>query len=121
VQTVFLELLDGRLSTPEEARAFLEPIRRPPAAQGDDQAAPRQTQLEAKLKEHSFDDEEPEDHLEEDEELDLVVGDDDDLELDLHLPKVELDVDLIEDSEAALEDKDEEEDLGLEPVLPLAP
>jgi tRNA nucleotidyltransferase/poly(A) polymerase len=110
VQTVFLELLDGKLSTPEEARAFLEPysppapppqvtIKRPRAKRG----------AEAKLKGDSFDDE-PEDHLEVDEDLDDLGGDDDDLGLDLHLPKVDLDVDLTEESETATGDNEEEEE-----------
>jgi tRNA nucleotidyltransferase/poly(A) polymerase len=117
VQTVFLELLDGKLATPEEARAFLEPysppapppqvtIKRPRAKRG----------AEAKLKGDSFDDE-PEDHLEVDEDLDDLGGDDDDLGLDLHLPKVDLDVDLTEESEAtAGDDEDEEEDRHPKPA-----
>jgi tRNA nucleotidyltransferase/poly(A) polymerase len=117
VQTVFLELLDGKLATPEEARAFLEPysppapppqvtIKRPRAKRG----------TEAKLKGDSFDDE-PEDHLEVDEDLDDLGGDDDDLGLDLHLPKVDLDVDLTEESEAtAGDDEDEEEDRHPKPA-----
>jgi tRNA nucleotidyltransferase/poly(A) polymerase len=112
VESLFLELLDGKLATPEEARAFLEPhsppapppqvtIKRPRAKRGS----------EAKLKEQSFDDEEEsEGELDEDEDLDDIGGDDDDLDLGLHLPKVELDVDLADDSEAVLAD-DEDEDL----------
>jgi tRNA nucleotidyltransferase/poly(A) polymerase len=122
VQTVFLELLDGKLATPEEARAFLEPysppapppqvtIKRPRAKRG----------TEAKLKGDSFDDE-PEDHLEVDEDLDDLGGDDDDLGLDLHLPKVDLDVDLTEESEAtAGDDEDEEEDRHPKPAPKSAP
>ncbi len=111
VQTVFLELLDGKLATPEEARAFLEPhsppapppqvtIKRPRAKRG----------AETKLKGDSFE-EESEDHLDDDEELDDIVVTDDDLDLGLHLPKVELDLDLAEESGAASgEDEEEEED-----------
>ncbi len=108
VHAVFLELLDGKLSTPEEARTFLEPhsppapppqvtIKRPRAKRG----------AEAKLKGDSFDDE-SEDHLEDDEDLDEIGGDDDELALGLHLPKVELEADLGEESEDAA-DEDEEE------------
>jgi tRNA nucleotidyltransferase/poly(A) polymerase len=115
VEAVFLELLDGKLATPEEARAYLEPhsppapppqvtIKRPRAKRG----------AEAKLKEQSFDDEEEsEDALDEDEDLDDIGGDDDDLDLGLHLPKVELDVDNADDAEVVLtddEDLDEDED-----------
>src|SRR5208282_3134380 len=65
LHTVFLELIDGRLATPEEARELLEPhsppapppqvtIKRPRAKRG----------AEAKIKEHSYDDdEESEDEL----------------------------------------------------------
>jgi len=112
VQAVFLELLDGKLSTPEEARAFLEPysppaplvpvtVKRPRAKRG----------AEAKLKERSFEDEESEDDEEEDDELDEVGGDDDDLDLGLHLPKVDLDIDLTDESETvAADEEDDEED-----------
>jgi tRNA nucleotidyltransferase/poly(A) polymerase len=112
VHSVFLELLDGKLSTPEEARAFLEPhsppapppqvtIKRPRAKRG----------AEAKLKGDSFDDE-SEDHLDDDEDLDDMGGDDDDLSIGLHLPKVDLEADLGEGSEAAADDDEDEEESG---------
>jgi tRNA nucleotidyltransferase/poly(A) polymerase len=107
LHTVFLELIDGRLATPEEARELLEPhsppapppqvtIKRPRAKRG----------AEAKIKEHSYDDdEESEDELDEDEDLDDIGGDDDDLDLSLNLPKAVL------GSESADEaDEDEEEE-----------
>jgi tRNA nucleotidyltransferase (CCA-adding enzyme) len=115
VQTVFLELLDGKLAAPEELRAFLEPhsppapppqvtIKRPRAKRGAD----------AKLKEDSFDDDvESEDHVGDDEDLDDIGGDDDDL--GLNLPKVNLHIDLLEESDtftAAAEDEDEDEDMN---------
>jgi tRNA nucleotidyltransferase/poly(A) polymerase len=119
VHAVFLELLDGKLSTPEEARAFLEPhsppapppqvtIKRPRAKRG----------AEAKLKEQSFDDEEEsEAGLDDDEDLDDIGGEDDDLDLGLHLPKVDLDADLADDSEAAIgEDEDEDDEMSSEPA-----
>ena len=125
VESIFLELLDGKLATPEEARAFLEPhsppapppqvtIKRPRAKRG----------AEAKLKEHSFDDdEESEDGLDEDEDLDDIGGDDDELDLGLRLPKVDLDADIADDTEPVLvddgdgdEDEDEDEGLTSKPV-----
>lgn len=118
VQALFLELLDGKLGTPEEQRAFLEPysppapppqvtIKRPRAKRG----------AEAKLKEQDFDDEEEaEDSLDEDEDLDDIGGDDDDIDLGLHLPKTDLDVDLSDDSDAVLEDEDEGEELSSKPT-----
>jgi tRNA nucleotidyltransferase/poly(A) polymerase len=126
IESVFLELLDGKLATPEEARAYLEPhsppapppqvtIKRPRAKRG----------AEAKLKEQSFDDEEEsEDALDDDEDLDDIGGDDDELDLGLHLPKVELDVELVDDSEAGLVDDDDEiedEEMTPKPATEPAP
>ena len=121
VQEVFLQLLDGNLATPEEARAFLEPhsppapppqvtIKRPRVKRG----------AEAKLKGDAFDDE-SEEHLEDDEELDEIGGDDDVLDLGLALPKIDIDVDLTGESDtSAGEDEDEEEDQTEKPALPPA-
>jgi tRNA nucleotidyltransferase (CCA-adding enzyme) len=119
VQSIFLELIDGRLTTPEEIRAFLEPhsppapppqvtIKRPRAKRG----------AEAKLKDHAFDDdEESEDDLDEDEDLDDIGGDEDEADLGMNLPKVEVDADLADEADA---DADEEEAEPEEPspVLP---
>jgi tRNA nucleotidyltransferase (CCA-adding enzyme) len=111
VQTIFLQLIDGNLATPEEARAFLEPhsppapppqvtIKRPRVKRGSD----------AKLKGDSFD-EESEVHVEDDEDLDDIPGVEDDvLDLGLALPKIDLDVDLTEEHETSVgEDEDEGE------------
>ncbi len=119
VQSVFLELLDGKLGTPEEARAFLEPhsppapppqvsIKRPRAKRG----------AEAKLKEPSFDeDEEIEESLDEVVDLDDIGGEDDELDLGLHLPKVDMDMEIADDSEgASAEDEDEEEETSPKPA-----
>jgi tRNA nucleotidyltransferase/poly(A) polymerase len=94
VKAIFLELIDGRLTTPEEIRAFLEPhsppapppqvtIKRPRAKRG----------AEAKVKEPSYDDDEDGDgDLDGDDDLDDIVADDDeDIGLGLALPKVDLD------------------------------
>src|SRR5208337_5223334 len=114
---VFLQLLDGKLATPEEARAFLEPhsppapppqitIKRPRVKRG----------AEAKLKGDSFGDE-SEEHLEEDEDLDDIGGDDDVLDLGLALPKLDVDVDLTEESDtAAGEHEDGEKDENPKPA-----
>jgi tRNA nucleotidyltransferase/poly(A) polymerase len=113
VQMVFLALIDGRLTTPEEMRALLEPhsppapppqvtIKRPRVKRG----------AEAKLREHSRDeDAEAENGLDEDEDLDDIGGDEDEIDLGLSLPKVELDQELAEDLESA-----EDELEALEPV-----
>jgi tRNA nucleotidyltransferase/poly(A) polymerase len=114
IQKVFLELLDGKLATPEEARAFLEPYSPPAPPPQVTVKRPRAKRgAEAKLKGDSFDDE-SEDHLEDDEDLDDMGGDDDDLAMGLHLPKVDLDADLAVESEAA-DDEDEDEEEGNHP------
>ena len=109
VHAIFLELIDERLTTPEEMRAFLEPhsppapppqvtIKRPRAKRG----------VEPKVKERSFDDEdESEDELEADEDLDDIGGDDEDL--DLGLPKGDLGHESAEESDSAEDDMDVEE------------
>jgi tRNA nucleotidyltransferase/poly(A) polymerase len=110
VHKVFLELIDGRLSTPEEARIFLEPhsppapppkevIKRPRAKRG----------AEAKVKERSYDDDEDSEDLDEDGDLDDIGGDDDEIDLGISLPKVELDAEIADDVDPADEEKDEEE------------
>jgi tRNA nucleotidyltransferase/poly(A) polymerase len=117
VQAVFLELIDGRLNTPEEIRAFLEPhsppapppqvtIKRPRAKRGAD----------VKLKERSYDeDEEPEDGLGEEEDLD-DIGDEDEIDLGLTLPKVELDSEIAEEAEPVEDELEEAEEPGPAPV-----
>ena len=112
VQTVFLQLIDGKLTTPEEARAFLEPysppapppqvvIKRPRVKRG----------VETKLKGDSFD-EEAEIHVEDEEDLDdISVADDDVIDLGLAVPKIDVDIDLTVEAETALgEDEEEAED-----------
>ena len=112
VQAVFLELIDGKLSSPEEARAFLEPhsppapppqvtIKRPRAKRG----------AEAKVKEVSYDDEdESEDGLDEDEDLDDIGGEDDDLGLGMNLPKVDIGAELGREADPADEDEEDDEE-----------
>jgi hypothetical protein len=113
VKAVFLELIDGRLTTPEEFRAFLEPhsppapppqvtIKRPRAKRG----------AEAKLKERTYDDDEAEVSLDEEAGLDDLGGDEEidlGLSLSLNLPKVELDAEMGEESEPAENELEAEE------------
>jgi tRNA nucleotidyltransferase/poly(A) polymerase len=114
VQSVFLELLDGKLATPEEVRAFLEPHSPPaPPPQVSIKRTRAKRGAEAKLKEDSFDDEEEaEEALDGEDDLDDIGGDEDDLDLGLglNLPKVELDIDILEESETAAEDEVEDVD-----------
>jgi tRNA nucleotidyltransferase/poly(A) polymerase len=126
VQAVFLELIDGRLTSPEEVRAFLEPHSPPaPPPKETIKKSRGKRGAEARLKEHTYDDEEEaEDVLEEDEDLDDIVGDEDELDLGLNLPKVDLETeipDLIEAdliaAEATESAEDELETEEHEPVI----
>jgi hypothetical protein len=121
VKSIFLELIDGKLTTPEEMRAFLEPHSPPAPPPQVTVKRPRAKRGEAKIKERSFDeDEESEDGLDEDEDLDDLGGDDDEVDLGLNLPKVDLDSELGDvEPDAAEEDAggdDEDEDGDDEPV-----
>jgi tRNA nucleotidyltransferase/poly(A) polymerase len=110
VQSVFLQLIDGNLTTPEDARAFLEPYSPPAPPPQVVIKRPRVKRADAKLKGDAFD-EESEVHVEDDEDLDDIGGGEDDvLDLGLALPKIDLDVDLTEESDiSADEDEDEGE------------
>jgi tRNA nucleotidyltransferase/poly(A) polymerase len=124
VQSVFLQLIDGKLTTPEEARAFLEPYSPPPPPPQIIIKRPRVKRADAKLKGDSFD-EEAEVHLEDEEDLD-DIGDveDDVLDLGMALPKIDLDVDLTDESDTSAgddEDEDEVEKGKEKPAPKLAP
>ncbi|MGD0800975.1 MAG: CCA tRNA nucleotidyltransferase [Terracidiphilus sp.] len=124
VETVFLELIDGKLTTPEEARAFLEPHSPPaPPPQVTIKRSRAKRGSEAKVKDDSFDDgDEAEESVDDDEDLDDIGGDDDDLGLVLNLPKIGLGVELTVDSDAGADDDDEDEDDEPKPVAkPAAP
>jgi tRNA nucleotidyltransferase/poly(A) polymerase len=131
VQNVFLELIDDRLSTPEEARAFLDPHSPPAPPQKETTKRPRvKRSVEAKVKEQSYDDdEEAEVDLDEDEDLDDLGVDlgGDEVEIDLGLsipglsiPKEELDESIEEDGESADDDSEEAEPLPVKQA-PKAP
>jgi tRNA nucleotidyltransferase/poly(A) polymerase len=112
VQAIFLELIDGKLTTPEEMRAFLEPHSPPAPPPQVTVKRPRAKRGEAKLKERTFDDdEEAEETLEADEDLDDLGGDEDEIDLGLAIPKVDLEPEIGEDLEtdSAEDDLDEDE------------
>jgi tRNA nucleotidyltransferase (CCA-adding enzyme) len=123
VHAIFLELIDGRLTTPEEIQAFLEPHSPPAPPPQVTIKRPRAKRGEAKVKEQAFDDdEEAEDALDDDEELD-DLAEEDEIDLGLKLPKVDLDAEVIEDldSEPDLEsesDEDEADEDGAEATTP---
>ncbi len=117
VGKVFLELIDGHLTTPEEMRAYLEPhsppapppqvtIKRPRAKRG----------AEAKIKEQALDeDEELEEGLEADDDLEPIGVDDDEIDLGMVLPKVALATELEDETEP-----EEEEELEGEETSPVS-
>jgi hypothetical protein len=122
VQAVFLQLIDGKLTTPEEARAFLEPYSPPAPPPQVTIKRPRVKRADPKLKGDSFD-EESEVHVEDDEDLDDIGGGDDDvLDLGLALPKIDVDIDLTEEPDTTDgEDEDEAEDEKEKPAPKPAP
>lgn len=116
---IFLQLIDGKLTTPEETKAFLEPYS-PPAPPPQITIKRSRAKRAEKIKEKSFDEEEEEseDGGDDEEDLDDIGGggDDDDEVLDLKLPKSDLEEDLgdeeeesEEEDEVDSEDEDEEE------------
>jgi hypothetical protein len=113
VQNIFLELIDGNLTTPEEMRAYLEPHSPPAPPPQVTIKRPRAKRAEAKIKEQVFDeDEEGEDGLLSDDDSE-PIGDDEELDLSV-LPKGALAVD--EDDEA--ESEEDEEEVGEKPAAP---
>jgi tRNA nucleotidyltransferase (CCA-adding enzyme) len=115
VHAVFLELIDGKLTTPEEMRAFLEPYS--PPAPPPQVAIKRQRgkRGEARAKDFDEEEEESEDGEESDDDLDEDGGDDDEIGLGgMNLPKVDLGSDDDEgeepEDEAASDEEESEEE-----------
>lgn len=103
---LFLQLIDGKLGTPEEMKAFLEPYSPPaPPPQITIKRSRAKRGAEAKVKERSFDDEEEAAESLGDDDLDDIGGDDEELDLG-PIPKGELEDDSDEDEEEG----DDEED-----------
>jgi tRNA nucleotidyltransferase/poly(A) polymerase len=118
VQGIFLELIDGKLTTPEEQRAYLEPHSPPaPPPQVSIKRPRAKRNAEAKIKEESFDDDEEAGDSLDDEELEDIGGDEDEVDLGLSIPKGDLDPEIIEDDSADEGDEDEE-DSEPEPEAP---
>lgn len=104
VHSIFLELIDGKLTTPEEMRAFLEPHSPPaPPPQITIKRTRARRAAEAKIKEAAYEDDEAAAVLDADEDLDDIGGDEDEIDLGLGLPKGGLDEEISDD-----EDEDEE-------------
>jgi tRNA nucleotidyltransferase (CCA-adding enzyme) len=97
---IFLELIDGKLTTPEEMKAYLEPHSPPPPPPTITIKRPRgRKAAEARAKE--FDEDEELEHASSEEDLDDMGGED---EVGLGLPKADL------SDEESDEDADEEEE-----------
>jgi len=96
LQSVFLKMIDGELTSPEEIRAFLEPYSPPAPPPQQTIKRPRAKRGAEKIKEESFDDDEDEDADDED-DLDDLGGDEDDIDLVVRMPKIESDSEMDED------------------------
>jgi tRNA nucleotidyltransferase (CCA-adding enzyme) len=125
VHAIFLELIDGHLTTPEETRAFLEPHSPPAPPPKEVIKRPRAKRGEAKAKERSYDEDEESEDGDEDEDLDDLGGDDDEIDLGLSLPKDDLDADLGDEPEPDSADEPADDDADSddsepepEPTLP---
>jgi len=115
VHAIFLELIDGRLTTPEEIRAFLEPHSPPAPPPQVTIKRPRSKRgAEVKIKEASFDDEEDsEDSLDVEDDLDDLGADEDEIDLGLSIPKADLDTEILGEADSV---EDELEDAEPEPA-----
>ncbi len=102
VQNIFLELIDGKLTTPEEMRAYLEPHSPPAPPPQVTIKRTRAKRAEARVKEQAFDEDEEEDGLLSD---DIETGDEEELGLG-PVPKGELEAGDGDD------ESDEDEDEG---------
>lgn len=114
VRNLFLELIDGRLATVEELKAWLEPFS-PPAPPREPVKRTR-AKREAKMRERTIDDE---DEIDEDsdeggeDDSDSPVADDEE-ELDLKIELPEEDLEDLDDDEDEEDDEDEDE----KPLVP---
>ncbi len=109
LQQIFLQLIDGKLTTPEETKAFLEPYSPPaPPPQITIKRSRSKRGAEAKIKERSFEDEDESEEEIEETDLDDIGGDEE--ELDLGLGKDEMEQDLESEEES------EEEDVEAKPA-----
>jgi len=107
VHQIFLELIDGKLTTPEEMRAYLEP-HSPPAPPPQVTIKRSRARRTEKVKERSFEDEEEaEESIGEDEDLDDIGGEEEELDLGISMPKGDLDEEAEEEGE---EDEEGEEE-----------
>ena len=112
---IFLELIDGKLTTPEEMRAFLEPYSPPaPPPQVTIKRSRAKRNVE-KVKERSFEDEDEAVEVAGDDDLDDIGGDDEELDLGIAIPKGDLEDGEDEDAEddGELDGDDDEEPVAV--------
>ena len=102
IEKIFLELIDGRLTEPEQMRAWLEPYSPPAPAPQPSFKRSRARRAESRLKEEIDDEDVHDDDLEEDGDLD-TLHDEEDLDLSI-LPASEREAD--DDSEEELDEGD---------------
>jgi tRNA nucleotidyltransferase/poly(A) polymerase len=116
IQNLFLEFIDGRLSTPEELRAYLEPYSPPAPPPRETIKRPRVRRAEARMKEKAFEeeDEDEDEGLAADGEIEPVGADDE--ELDLVIPKGDLEMEADEEEETDEGDDAEDEEAAAAPA-----
>ncbi len=122
VQSIFLQMIDGKLSTPEEIKAFLEPYSPPaPPPQVTIKRTRGRRGAEPKVKDSFDDDEESEEGVDGEDDLDDMGGDEDEIGIGMGLPKVELDSESADDADADdVDDTDsDDEDTAEEEPVPV--
>lgn len=108
VQAIFLELIDGKLSTPEEMKAYLEPHSPPPPPAPVTIKRPRgRRAAEARMREIEDEDEESPRAAVSEEDLDDMGGED---EIGLGVSKLDLGDEGGDEEEEALDEEEEAEE-----------
>jgi tRNA nucleotidyltransferase (CCA-adding enzyme) len=110
VHAIFLELIDGRLTTPEEMRAYLEPHSPPaPPPQVSIKKTRARRSAESKIKDEALDeDEESDGPIAGDDDEELGGGDEDEMDMSLAIRKGDLEEEPGEDEEEDEEEAEEE-------------
>ena len=117
VQSIFLQLIDGNLATPDEMKAFLEPHSPPaPPPQVTIKRTRGRRGAEPKVKDSYEDDEESEEGIDGEDDLDDMGGDDDEIGLGIPLPKADLEPEGEDDSDSGDVDDSDEDEAELEGV-----
>ena len=111
VQAIFLELIDGNLTTPEEMRVYLEPHSPPaPPPQISIKRTRARRGAEPRVKEPAFEEgEEAEELIEDDEDLDEIEGDEEEADFGIAIPKGDLEMDTADDADDEEEAGEDEE------------